>query len=126
MAHDAHTASKDPSRRQQHGEIRGGWMGVPTLVGAVVSERVEEAESEVGFCCATTVLHSNLHVANQYHAPESESVHHTRTQHLLLGCACSRQTTRLAHGCPSAIWGGRCADASSGFDLADRLPEIDM
>ena len=56
----------------------------------------------------------------------SELLHRTRTQHLLLGRACSRQTKLLAHGYPSAIWGGHGSAALIGLSLTDRLPEIDI
>jgi hypothetical protein len=46
---------------------------------------------------------------------ESELLHHARTQHLLRGRACSRQTKLLAHGYPSAIWGGRCSASFIGL-----------
>lgn len=56
----------------------------------------------------------------------SEWLHRARMQHLLRGCACSRQTKSLAHGCPSAIWGRRSMAPFIGRCVAERLPEIDM
>jgi hypothetical protein len=40
--------------------------------------------------------------------------------------SCSRQTKLLAHGTPSAIWGGRRAAPAIGHRAAERLPEIDV
>lgn len=48
------------------------------------------------------------------------------TQRLLPGCACRRQTKQLAHGYPSAIWGGRSSAYTIGHPVVKRLPEIDM
>ena len=58
--------------------------------------------------------------------PRVNVLHRARTQHLTLGCACSRQTKLLAHGYPSAIWGGRNPVLFIGLRLGERLPEIDM
>ncbi|KAF2848125.1 hypothetical protein T440DRAFT_481196 [Plenodomus tracheiphilus IPT5] len=58
--------------------------------------------------------------------PRAKGPHGARTQHLWLGCACSRQTKLLAHGRPSAIWGGRCPPPAIGRPPAERFPEIDM
>jgi hypothetical protein len=57
---------------------------------------------------------------------QSELVHHTRTQHLLHGCACSRQTTLLAHGIQARSGVGAAPMPSLALPLAERLPESDM
>lgn len=51
---------------------------------------------------------------------QSEGLHTARTQHLLRGRACSRQTKLLAHGCPSAIWGS----AQQRRPLASLQPSV--
>ena len=48
------------------------------------------------------------------------------TQRLLPGRACRRQTKLLAHGYPSAIWGGRSFANTIGHLAAEHLPEIGM
>lgn len=73
-----------------------------------VSTRCSAARTRLPAPCAPSRAAPQQHpsAASQHGIPAA--------QHLLLGRACSRQTTALAHGYPSAIWGGRWAAAAIG------------
>jgi hypothetical protein len=90
-------------------------MGGQTLVGAVVSEGVEEAESEVGMAAALRHLFTAPLDQPITTPHESKLIHYVRTQHFLLGCACSRQTTLLAHGYPARSGVGAASTHSLAF-----------
>jgi hypothetical protein len=86
-------------------------MVVQTLVGAVVSEGVEEAESEVGMLLRYDI--SSLHRSTTQSRPCTKV--NGSTQYLLLGCVCSRQTTLLAHGNPARSGVGAAPTQSLDF-----------
>jgi hypothetical protein len=115
--------SKDPTAPALI--ARSGADGGQPVVGAGVSERVEEWESEVVLLRYDMLPQFTLcEPITPNH--ESEGLHRVRARHLLRGRACSRQTKLLAHGCPSAIWGGPCIASVIGLFVAERLPEIGM
>jgi hypothetical protein len=106
-------------------KIRGGW-GSNFGWRSKFREEWKMAENELWSLLRYDILGGAASARPITGWHQSELLHCVRTQHLPLGRACGRQTKLLAHGYPSAIWGGLCSTALIGFRAAECLPEVDL